>query len=523
MSNRKKELAKFFAGAAAYDALVHWVLGLSDVLPLKLRGVTLTRTLNRVAMVVWPILASLLVYYAWIKGGIKRESMLWLLRDIRRTRKQGPAAIKQRQRARLAEMVAFARANSPYYRELYRDLPTRVEDPTLLPITTKKALMAHFDDWVTDREVTLEKVRPFVENRDLFGKQLLGRYLVVTTSGTTGTHGIFLTDKPTLSVVGPMFLTMLSALLGAGDILKIIAGGGRIASVLATGTPLATGVGIARFRPRLGRAFRELDVRAPLPELVAELNEFQPAIFMSYGTVTKLLASEQEAGRLHIEPTLIILTAEGLALNEYDRIANVFKAKVGNSYAASECLFMSYMCEQKWLHVNADWVVFEPVDADYRPVPPGVQSHTVLISNLANRVQPILRYDLGDSIIQRPDPCPCGNPLPAIRVQGRAADMLVFPTDHDERITVPPLLFGASIYHIPGIEQFQLVQTTPTKLRVRLRLEAGADPDRVWQAVHTAITRLVTAHKLDHISVERAEELPEQSMGGKYREIIPLR
>ena len=450
------------------------------------------------------------------------ESMVWLLRDIRSARKQGPAAIERRQRARLAELVAFARANSPYYRELYQDLPTQVEDPTLLPITTKQALMARFDDWVTDREVTLEKARPFVENPDLFGKQLLGKYLVVTTSGTTGTHGIFLTDKPTLSVVGPMFLTMLSALLGARDILKIIAGGGRIASVLAAGTPLATGVGIARFAPRLGKAFRELDVRAPLPELVAELNEFQPLILTSYGTVTKLLANEQEAGRLHINPALVLLTAEGLALDEYNRIGKAFNTKVGNSYAASECLFMSYMCEQKWLHVNADWVVLEPVDADYRLVPPGVQSHTVLISNLANRVQPILRYDLGDSILQRPDPCPCGNPLPAIRVQGRAADMLSFPGSEGERITIAPLLFGASIYHIPGIEQFQAVQTTPTNLRVRLRLTNDADRDRVWQAVHTAITRLLTAHKLDHVTVERADEPPEQSPGGKYREIIPL-
>lgn len=66
------------------------------------------------------------------------ESMLWLLRDTRKAKKQGMNAIKERQRARLAEMVAFARANSPYYRELYKDLPERIEDTTLLPITSKK-------------------------------------------------------------------------------------------------------------------------------------------------------------------------------------------------------------------------------------------------------------------------------------------------------------------------------------------------------------------------------------------------
>jgi phenylacetate-CoA ligase len=169
----------------------------------------------------------------------------------------------------------------------------------------------------------------------------------------------------------------------------------------------------------------------------------------SYATVTKLLASEQEAGRLRINPVLVLLVAEGLAPDEYDRIARVFDTKVGNSYAASECPFLSYSCGHGWLHVNSDWVVLEPVDADYRPVPPGQQSHTVLVSNLANRVQPILRYDLGDSVLQRPDPCPCGNPLPAIRVQGRAADLLTLSTKQGERIPMPPLLFGTSIYQIP--------------------------------------------------------------------------
>ncbi len=451
------------------------------------------------------------------------ESFLSLCLDTRRARKQGPTALAQRQRARLADIVGFARANSPCYRALYQNLPEQVEDTALLPVTNKQELMAHFDDWVTDREVTIEKARPFVENRDLFGKEFLGKYPVITTSGTTGTHGIFLYDKRTHSVVGALFLRMMGAWLNVRDIVRIIAGGRRIGAILATGTPTATGVGITRFGPRLGKAFQALSVHTPLPELVAALNKFQPAILTSYATVTKLLASEQETGRLHINPVLIIPVAEGLAVDEYDRIASAFNAKIGNSYAASECPFISYSCEYGWQHVNSDWVVLEPVDADYRPVSPGVQSHTVLISNLANRVQPILHYDLGDSILERPDPCPCGNPLPAIRVQGRAADMLILPTEYGERVTMPPLLFGTSIYQIPGIEQFQMVQTAPTSLRVRLHLTDSADPDRVWQAVHTEIAHLLSKHKLNHVTVEHAEEPPEQSPGGKYREVIPLK
>ncbi|RIK38978.1 MAG: CoF synthetase, partial [Chloroflexi bacterium] len=73
-----------------------------------------------------------------------RENILWLLRDAHQARKQGLAAVAERQRTRLAEMVTFARTHSPYYRELYQGLPEYVTDPTLLPVTSKKMLMSQF-------------------------------------------------------------------------------------------------------------------------------------------------------------------------------------------------------------------------------------------------------------------------------------------------------------------------------------------------------------------------------------------
>lgn len=450
------------------------------------------------------------------------ESILWLLNDTRKARKQGLDAIKQRQRARLAEMVAFARANSLYYRELYQNLPERVEDPRLLPVTSKKKLMLSFNDWVTDHEVTIEKTRAFVDNPALIGEPFLGKYTVTTTSGTTGTRGIFLLDDRSLAVASVLAFRMLSAWLEARDVIRILAGGARMAMVNATGGHFASAVAATRLRRRRGKAIQVFPVHMPLPEMVAELNRFRPVIIAPYASMGVLLASEQETGRLHINPVLMVLSAEGLPAREYDRIAKVFNTKVRHSYAATECPFLSYVCEHGWLHVNSDWAVLEAVDTDYHPVPPGKQSHTVLVSNLANRIQPILRYDLGDSVLLRPDPCPCGNPLPAIRVQGRTADMLTFPNDHGKSITIPPLVFVTLVDRVPGIDIVQIVQTTPTNLRIRLRHAAGADQDRVWRAVYNEITHMLAENKLDHVTVEHAEELPEQSPGGKFRKIIPL-
>lgn len=449
------------------------------------------------------------------------ESLRQLVLDNRRTIRRGPDGLAQRSRARLAEIVAYARANSPYFRKRYQDLPAQVEDTALLPVTSKKELMDRFDEWVTDREVSLEKVRAFIDNPEVIGDKFLGKYTALTTSGSTGTPGVFLLDDRTMTVTSALAWRMLSTWISLRDLIRIVARCGRMTMVMATGGHFASAVAAARLRKRRGSKIQILSVHTPLPDLVDSLNRFRPAVVAPYASMAALLASEQETGRLRIGPVLLVLSAEGLPLREYDRIAGAFRAKVRHSYAATECPFLSYSCEHKWLHVNSDWVVLEPVDADYRPIPLSEQSHTVLISNLANRVQPILRYDLGDRVLMRPDPCPCGNPLPAIRVQGRSADVLSFPKDRGELVKIAPLAFS-SVGDVLGVGRFQIVQTRPTNLRVRLRFADGAHPERVWHAVHSEITQLLAEHQLHGVRVERADEPPQQSRGGKYREVIPL-
>lgn len=449
------------------------------------------------------------------------EHVAGLIWDAWRTRKKGVDAIAQRQRARLADMVAHARANSPYYRELYRDLPDRVESAQQLPVTDKKMLMERFDEWCTDRAVTLEATEALVDDPSRIGEWFLGKYTVMTTSGTTGRRGIFVVDDRTMAVVTAMMLRWIGDWLSAGDVLKIIARRGRMAMVMATGGHFASAIAAARLKKRRGKSVEALSAHMPMAELVERLNRFQPALLAPYASMAALLADEQEAGRLDIHPVLLAISAEGLPQAEYGRIARVFDANVGNSYAASECMFMSAMCSEGWLHVNSDWVTFEPVDTDYRPVAPGEQSHTVLISNLANRVQPILRYDLGDSVLQRPDPCPCGNPLLAIRVQGRSADVLTFRTPGGE-VRLPPLALSQAIESVRGLTLFQIAQSAPEGLELRLQIAPTADADTVWREAEASLRKMLAEHGLEHVAIKRGGEPPEQGRGGKFREVIPL-
>jgi phenylacetate-CoA ligase len=252
------------------------------------------------------------------------ESALWLVRDARKARKQGASAVESRWRSRLAEIVAFARSCSPYYRELYREVPERVEDPALLPVTNKRDLMARFNDWATDRAVTIEGMRAFVSDRDLIGERFLGKYIVAVTSGTTGRPGMFLMDDRSLAVTNALVLRMASAWLGIGDVLRIVARGTRMTMVCATGGHYAEAVAATRLRkgsPRRARMIQVASAHTPLSEMVAALNAFRPAILAPYAGIGAQLAAEQEAGRLHIDPILVVLSAEGLPLASYERIS----------------------------------------------------------------------------------------------------------------------------------------------------------------------------------------------------------
>ena len=115
------------------------------------------------------------------------------------------------------------------------------------------------------------------------------------------------------------------------------------------------------------------------------------------------------------------------------------------------------------------------VDEHHRAVPPGQLSDGVLVTNLANRIQPIIRYQMGDRVAIDPHRCSCGSPFPAIDVVGRTDDILTFQTPQGDSIHILPLAIATVAEETPGVTGCQLVQRTPSSLTVRLRAENTED------------------------------------------------
>ena len=113
-------------------------------------------------------------------------------------------------------------------------------------------------------------------------------------------------------------------------------------------------------------------------------------------------------------------------------------------------------------------MILEPVDERGRRVPAGEPPAGVLLTNLCNRVQPLIRYQLGDSVTMIDEPRSCGCTLPGLRVEGRRDDALRLATASGATISIVPLAIESVLEDRAGIHQYQLCQIAPDALSIRL-------------------------------------------------------
>jgi phenylacetate-coenzyme A ligase PaaK-like adenylate-forming protein len=141
------------------------------------------------------------------------------------------------------------------------------------------------------------------------------------------------------------------------------------------------------------------------------------------------------------------------------------------------------------MHVCEEGIV-EVVGEDGHPVPPGEPGSKVLLTNLVNTVQPLIRYELTDSVVLGECPDPSGRPYDLIeRVDGRSDDILTLPAVAGGRVRVHPFRLRSPFVRLPEVRQYQIVQRDRDLLvRIVPRAEAGSElPGRVRAALESAL------------------------------------
>lgn len=439
----------------------------------------------------------------------------------------GPQTARALQRQRLEALLKAAQ-QSPLYRERLQ----RTGAWTDVAPVDKPELMQRFDDWACDRRITRAAAEAFLARSDNIADAWLDRYLLWTSSGTSGVPGWFVQDAASLAawdaIDGLRLRGVRLADAGLGVSLGFWGLGQRFAFIGAVGGHFAGVVSMTRLQRTvpswLRPAIEILSVLRPLDELQAALQRFAPTVLITYPSVAAALACSGTPLALRE----VWVGGEQLTAGQRQAIECAFACPVRNSYGASECFSIAWQCSAGRLHLNDDWLLLEPVDERLRPVPAGVLSHTTLLTNLANRVQPLIRYRLDDRIRVLDTPCACGSAFTSIEVQGRCGHSLALPAEpgHGRPVILVPLALETVIEEGAGVSQFQLIDHADRHgvHRLELRFEpALAQPLAAYARCRHAIEAYLQSQHVKPTRCSYSADAPlRDPASGKIRRVVAM-
>jgi phenylacetate-CoA ligase len=167
-----------------------------------------------------------------------------------------------------------------------------------------------------------------------------------------------------------------------------------------------------------------LTTEKDMERFIVQFNNVKPAILHGYvGAVVHLA---QYCLNKHIRvfsPTAVSTTSAPLSVSQRTIIESAFQAPVYDQYACSEIYWVAAQCkERKHLHINTDVRHVEFLDDQNHLAFSGA----VTITDLVNRVFPLIRYqngDIGTSVCEK---CSCGLPFDIMEtVKGRVTDNII--------------------------------------------------------------------------------------------------
>lgn len=451
---------------------------------------------------------------------MKNMSLMKVLKSGSRYPKMTDEERKKLQEQRLKELVVWTRENSPYYKKLYQHIGDNFTLSELPPVN-KVELMAHFNDWVTDHTVKLEDLNKFMENLDNIGRKYQGKYLVYTTSGSTGNPLVALSGKTDDNFAAG--INILRAFARKDDMKEFIKRGGKTIGVFATGGFYLSNSSVRARLLKMPWKKKQVAVTSallPTAQIVEELNAFQPTMLGGYPSNLELLIDEQQSGRLHIQPLLIMTGGEYLSEELRERLSKAFSCYVQTSYSCTEGGSVACECIKHHFHVNDDWIIVEPVDSNNQPVADGVRSDKILLTNLANYVQPFIRYEVTDRVVMHHEACGCGNRSPWLTLEGRTDDVVTFLQD-GEKIRMAPLAIYATLKEIHEIQRFQMVAHKNNQVELRLIPKSGFTREAVFEKAKQVLQDYLATHGITQVNVTLSRELPQQhAKSGKFKHIV---
>ena len=443
--------------------------------------------------------------------------------SILRANQMGNLELHHIESQRFHKLFDHTLKHSIFYQSKYQKILTdEIQFNQLSPVT-KKELMEHFDDWVVDSDIKLSDVKKFILDSKNIGKPYLDKYVVWESSGSSGLPGIFLQSTEAMEIYDALEFSRKSVSQKYHQCFDPFYLMSRVAFVGANSGHFASNISFERVKlnnPYLNHSFRSFSILDSRETLIDELNRFNPNILVTYPSAAVALADAKKNGHLTVNLSEILMGGENLTLTMKKYLHKIFSCKLINNYGASEFLPIAWECDEGQLHLNSDWVILEPVDQSYQPVPVGTMSYTTLLTNLANYVQPLIRYDLGDSISINKHVCSCGCKLPTIELQGRGDDILRMKTAEGVLIDILPLGITTILEENLGLYDFQVKLVNSGEITIALPLTKSEAGDLMKRS-QELLRNYLEAQGVNSIKfIEKYGVQPNLGRSGKVKRVL---
>lgn len=414
----------------------------------------------------------------------------------------------------LSTLVAVAKAQSPYYRDLYRDVPDGAPLQAL-PVVDQKAY------WQANT------VR---DNRLLTGDMRDG--VVFKSGGTTG--------DPKFSVYSrdewQTFVQAFGEGLDAGGLRD----GERVANLFYAGELYASFLFVTGSldHARAGALHFPVSGKADFDMIAQTVDDFQ--IDVIAGTPTTLVnLAEHLTARQAVLPSVrrLLFGGESMYRDQRDTLRGAFPqaqaASIG--YASVDAGLLGYAdadCGPDEHRVFSRYTLLEILDDETgEPIREAGRAGRIVITNLTRLLMPVIRYPAGDRGMWLEDD---GVADRKFRILGRS----------EEGARIGPItLYVEDIWHVLApfhaslrIANFQMVAThEDRKDRLTLKIAAHGDAqalaqaaDAVIQAVYAArpmVAQLLAQGLVHPLAVQwvDAAELDINPRTGKLRRVLDLR
>lgn len=254
---------------------------------------------------------------------------------------------------------------------------------------------------------------------------------------------------------------------------------------------------------------------ASVDEFIARWKAVRPGLLIGYaGAIAELALIVDRRNLCLPAPHAVAVTAAPLTAPQRHAISTTFRAPVYDHYRSSEIPWIAGECSaHQGLHVFADVRRVDILSEDGMPAPAG-QVGDVVVTDLSNRVFPMIRYRLGDRSSAIRGTCACGVRLPRIaQIQGRDVDSVRLPTG---RVVAGEGLAQIFSKAPDAVRQFQIHQYDDYSVVLKYIPTDHPDSAAAVGRVSEALSLLLDSQV--PLQCQRVNSIPH--IGGKVRCVV---